>query len=175
MTNPLTSSIDRLSAFGTEVELPKNFILQKEGREAYKFWIIQRGLARYYYAYQDKEVTAWFDMEGDVVGSVYSLAGMGAARETIQLLEDAELVEIPINLIKKEMPDFVALKAELIQFYFLQLENRLKFFQNLDGKARYLSLLAEHPELIQRVPQYLLASFLGMTPESLSRIRSSIS
>ncbi|MEK6480527.1 hypothetical protein WJR50_23490 [Catalinimonas sp. 4WD22] len=132
-------------------------------------------MVRYCYTFQDEEVTAWFDMEGDVVGSVYSLAGLGPSRETIQLLEDAVLIEISLDLIQKEIHDFAALKADLLQYYFLQLENRLKFFQNLDGKARYLSLLSERPELVQRVPQYLLASFLGLKPESLSRIRGSIS
>jgi uncharacterized protein (DUF2461 family) len=55
------------------------------------------------------------------------------------------------------------------------LEKRVKFFQSFDAKQRYQYLLDQKPHFIQRIPQNLLASFFGITPESLSRLRSFVS
>lgn len=160
---------------GKEVEYPKNFILQKEGRMATKFWLLKKGIARYIYNQNDKEYSGWFDFENEIVGSIYSLANLGVANETIQLIEDAELVEFDIRDFNLNDEKFTHLKIQIIQHYFIELEKRVKFFQSFDAKQRYQYLIDHKPHFIQRIPQNLLASFLGITPESLSRIRSSVS
>lgn len=160
---------------GKEVEYPKNFILQKQGKMATKFWFLKKGIARYVYNQNDKEFSGWFDFENEIVGSIYSLANLGVANETIQLIEDAELIEFTISDLDTNDENFKNLKIQIIQYYFIELEKRVKFFQSLDGKQRYQYLVEHKPHFIQRIPQNLLASFLGITPESLSRIRGSVS
>ncbi len=174
MTNGFLEAIDVISKQGITVEYPKHFVLQKRGKQADKFWILRKGLVRYFYQWQEKEFSGWFDMENDIVGSVYSIVGMGPAKETIQLLENSELIEINLEKCHHKIPEFESFKIELLQYYFLELENRIKFFQCLDGKERYHYLLENKPQLVQRVPLRLLASFLGLTPESFSRIRKKI-
>ena len=174
MTDKLTAMLSVLSELGREVSYPKDYILQREGKSATTLWLIKKGLARYFYFHQDKEYSGWFDTEGDVIGSVYSVAGIGPAQETIQLLEDSELKKITLDTIKTSTIDLDAFKAELLQYYFLALESRVKFFQCLEGKERYRYLLEHRPQLVQRVPLKLLSSFIGLTPESLSRIRRTI-
>jgi CRP/FNR family transcriptional regulator, anaerobic regulatory protein len=160
---------------GKEVDYPKNFILQKEGKMAAKFWILKKGIARYIYYQNDKEFSGWFDFENEIVGSIYSLVNLGVANETIQLIEDSALIEFTINDFDIKDENFTHLKIQIIQHYFIELEKRVKFFQSFDAKQRYQYLIDHKPHFIQRIPQNLLASFLGITAESLSRIRSSVS
>ncbi|WP_026999669.1 hypothetical protein [Eisenibacter elegans] len=95
---------------GKEVDYPKNFILQKEGKMATKFWLLKKGIARYIYNQNDKEYSGWFDFENEIVGSIYSLANLGVANETIQLIEDAELIEFDIRYININDEKFIHLK-----------------------------------------------------------------
>ncbi|WP_194778356.1 Crp/Fnr family transcriptional regulator [Pararhodonellum marinum] len=167
--------IPKLKSIGKRVSYPKNFQLVQKGERCQKCWIIEKGIARYMYLQEEQELTGWFDLEGDIVGSVYSLLGLGGAREKIQLVEDAELIEIQLVDIQKDDAYFQNFKMNVMSHYFIEMENRLKLFQSLDGKGRYLYLLENKPQLLQRVPLHMIASFLGLTPESLSRIRSAIS
>ncbi len=160
---------------GKKVFYPKNFQLVRMEEQCHVFWIIEKGIARYIYQEGERELTGWFDMEGDIVGSVYCLLGIGGARENIQLLEDSELIEIQLTDLRQDEAFFQNFKMKVLAHYFIEMENRLKFFQALDGKGRYLYILENKPQLLQRVPLHLIATFLGLTPESLSRIRSSIS
>lgn len=164
-------NISEILSKGREVEYPKNFILQKQGKIATKFWLLKKGIARYIYTHNDKVFSGWFDFENEIVGSIYSLFNLGVANETIQLIEDAELIEFTISDIDINNENFTSLKKQILLHYFIELEKRVKFFQSLDGKQRYQYLVENKPHFIQRIPQNLLASFLGITPESLSRIR----
>jgi CRP/FNR family transcriptional regulator, anaerobic regulatory protein len=167
--------IEKLKDGAAEVSYPKNYLLVKEGMNSKKIWILKKGLARYIYYRNGKEFTGWIDSEGDIVGSVYSTLGYGQARENIQLLEDALLHEINIDSISNDEAEFLVLKSAILEYYFLEMENRVKFFQSLDGRERYSFILKNNPDLIHRVPLKILSTFLGLTPESLSRIRGSIS
>lgn len=167
--------LNPLKNLGKRVSYPKHFQLLNLGDQGAKFWILEKGIARYTYLQQEQEIIGWFDMEGDIVGSVYSLLGLGGAREKIQLVEDADLIEIQLEDLQKDDAYFQHFKLNVMSHYFIEMENRLKFFQALDGKGRYLYLLENKPQLLQRVPLNMIASFIGLTPESLSRIRGSIS
>lgn len=171
----MMEGIEQFIGLGTLVWYPKNYILLKEGQFSSKIWVMKKGIARYIYYKESKEITGWIDLEGDIVGSVFSTVGLGPARETIQLVEDSELHEIPIEPIRKDPALFAEFKNQVLLHYFIELENRVKFFQSLSGKERYAHLLAHRPDLLLRVPLHLLSSYLGLTPESLSRIRGSIS
>jgi hypothetical protein len=70
-------------------------------------------------------------LEGDFVGSIYSLLGFGTARETIQLIEDSVLIEIPIDSVKANQKVFEDFKLQVLEHYFLELELRVKFFQSM--------------------------------------------
>lgn len=166
---------EHLKNNSSAVSYPKNFILLKEGNHCNKIWLLEKGSARYIYYHESKELTGWIDLEGDILGSVYCILGLGAARETIQLMEDSELLEIKVDDIKKDRAVYEDFKISILQHYFIELENRIKLFQSLDGKGRYEYILKRKPDLIQRVPLNILSTYLGMTPESLSRIRSSLS
>ncbi|MFN4000407.1 Crp/Fnr family transcriptional regulator [Algoriphagus sp.] len=164
-----------LKSLGKRVSYPKNFQLVRMEEQCEVFWILEKGIARYIYQEGERELTGWFDMEGDIVGSVYSLLGFGGAREKIQLVEDSDLIEIQLSDLLQDDVFYQSFKMNVLSHYFIEMESRLKFFQALDGKGRYLHILENKPQLLQRVPLNLIASFLGLTPESLSRIRNSIS
>lgn len=167
--------LTKLKSTGKRVFYPKNFQLVRMKDHCEVFWIIEKGIARYIYQEGERELTGWFDMEGDIVGSVYSLLGLGGAREQIQLIEDSELIEIQLSDLQRNVGFYQSFKMNVLSHYFIEMENRLKFFQALDGKNRYLYILENKPQLLQRVPLHMIASFLGLTPESLSRIRNNIS
>ncbi|MDX2279256.1 MAG: hypothetical protein NW218_06690 [Saprospiraceae bacterium] len=163
--------IEKLKGIGKLVSYPKNFLLVKEGRFSNKLWILQTGLARYFYYKEEKEFTGWIDLEGDIVGSMFCTLGLGLPRETIQLIEDSDLYEVVIDDIQKDSAFYMEFKTQILEYYFIELENRIKFFQTLSGKERYEYILDHKPELLQRVPLHIISTYLGMTPESLSRIR----
>lgn len=172
------SFLEELTKAFVEVEYPRNFILYKEGKLVRKIWIVKKGLIGYFFHSKDKEHLAWIDQEGDLIGSVRSI-GMGlTASETCVLLENSELLEIDFESLSSQelVPlDLEKFKNAIFQYYFIAMEDRLKIFQSMDAKARYIHLMNHRPQLLQRVSLQQIASFLGITPETLSRIRSEIS
>ncbi len=171
---------ERLWETSVQTERPAGTHLYREGRVSQSFWLVEKGLARYYYLspQSQKETTAWFDAEGSIAGSVYSLTTQQPAKESLQLLEDSLLCEIPVGALAalgKTFPAAETFKLKIIEHYFFGLEERLKLFQACSAQERYAQLLAGAPHLLQRVPLYHIASFLGIAPETLSRIRAGIS
>lgn len=170
--------LQTLLSFFKEVEYPKNFLLYKEGKASARCWIIKQGVVGYFYQGQQKEHLAWFDLEGDLVISTYSIATAQATRESARLLEDAILYEIDFQSLETRFAnhlDWHRFKNSLYQLYCMHLEDRIRALQSLDAKERYHQLITQKPGLLQRVPLQHIASFLGITPESLSRIRTDFS
>lgn len=156
------------------VILPKKTFLLKEGRICKNIWFINKGLARCFYVKEEKEVSSWFMKEGDVIISVESFFKQQPSYENIQALEDCELFSISyeeLHAIYHEFPEFNFIGRVLTEKYYTLSEQRLFSLRMQRASERYAYLMTHYPEIIQRVPSTFIASYLGITLETLSRIK----
>lgn len=158
-------------------ELSRKEYLLKHGRVSKEICFIEKGLLRCFYFKDDKEVCSWFMKEGDVTIPVKSFFNQRSSNEIIQALEDCILYYITydeLQYIYKTYPEFNFISRVLIEQYYSLSEQRLYSIRMQRSYERYDFLMEQHPDLIQRVQSKYLASYLGITVETLSRIRSKV-
>jgi len=136
---------------------------------------VNSGLFRYYYANAaGEEFTKSFFTEHSVLSSYSAMVEKRASFFSIQALEDAEIEIISYEALLKlfgDYPSWNVLLTTLLQQAFIIKEERELQFLLFDAEQRYLSFLKRFPKLEGRIKQHLIASYLRITPESLSRLR----
>lgn len=160
----------------TEITFPKGHILLKANKVESNVYFIKKGLVRAYIE-RDNEVTFWFGKEGQTVISMKSYVEEQPGYETIELLEDCELYELKTENLKKLFGEDVNIAnwgRKFAENELIKTEERLISKQFKNASERYLDLIKDHPELIQRVQLGHIASYLGITQVSLSRIRAEL-
>ncbi|WP_246062578.1 Crp/Fnr family transcriptional regulator [Mesohalobacter halotolerans] len=80
-----------------------------------------------------------------------------------------------VQRLSKEIPNFTDFNNRLLHNHIRHLQNRIHLLLSATAKDRYLQFIAMYPDILLRVPQSMIASYLGITPESLSRVRKEIS
>jgi CRP-like cAMP-binding protein len=124
-----------------------------------------------------KEITTLFARENDIITSTYALFTQNNSNENVEILENSVLLKINyeefFNLCK-EHHDLLKLYRAIMEKYFLLLEERTLSLQFDSALDRYRKLLSEHPFILQRASLGSVASFLGMSPVTLSRMRAKI-
>ena len=176
--NPLPNDIleDVISCFQL-LEYPKDYLLLKQGRPCKHIWFLARGAVRYFYTDEDgKESNVWFSFDNDVVTDATSFVSQKPSNESIQLIEDSELYAIEYhqiqNLLQKHH-SFALWYISLVEKYYVaQIEDRITDLQFLTAKQRYEKLLVQFPNISNRISLGHIASYLNITQETLSRIRS---
>src|ERR1700712_1811866 len=156
------------------VIVPKKGILLKEGKICKNIYFINKGLARCFYIKEDKEVSSWFMKEGDLIISVESFFAQKPSYENIQAIEECELFSISydeLHVIYHKFPEFNYIARVLTEKYYTLSEQRLFSLRMQRASERYAHLMDQSPEIIQRVPSTFIASYLGITLETLSRIK----
>lgn len=154
-----------------------DFLLRYEQvcRESF---LIEKGIARKYYLTDGREITTEFLFPEDLAISFNSYCLGTPSRECIQALEDCEVSVTDhqgFNELKRRFPILVELDLMLTEYYTMYVENRLFEFHTMDATQRYLLLLEQAPHLLQHVQLTHIASYLGISLETLSRIRAKIS
>lgn len=154
--------------------LKKELILKK-GRIATNIYFIEKGLVRCFYEKNGKEVSSWFMKEGDFIISVDSFFNQKPGNETIQALEDCSVCFInhqELMYMYLHYPEFNFIGRVLTEKYYILCEQRLYSMRMQKAKERYDYLQKSHPELTQRVSAQFIASYLGITMETLSRVKN---
>jgi CRP-like cAMP-binding protein len=167
-------SIQALNGACSTVKIRKGKDLQSIGQTCRTIYFLEKGCARIYYFKGDTDVTEYFAFENSLIARVESLFTGKPSRKGIQILEDAELVAInamALNALYNQYPEIERLFRKITEAGYVETVNRLESLQFHTAEERYNALVQEHPEIIQRVPQKYIASYLGITPVSLSRIR----
>ena len=158
-----------------EIQVPKKHFLLKVGRICHNIYFIQKGLVRCFYIKDDREISSWFMKEGDVIISVDSFFNQTVSYESIQALEDCTLYYINYKDLQDAynyFPEFNFIGRVLTEKYYMLSEHRLHSLRMQRAFEKYQYLLHHFPHLVQRVPSKSIASYLGITEETLSRIRA---
>lgn len=168
--------LDRILKLVLVKEVPAKTILLFEGDIATKLFLVLDGCLRTYFIKENGvEITSQFFVEGQMATSFESAITGTASRRYIDAVEDSILGIIPVKNLENLMREYSPARDHFNRI----LVSRLIYFMNhhasfiLDNpEKRYKKLLQEHPELVSRLPLQYIASYLGITPVSLSRIRA---
>jgi CRP-like cAMP-binding protein len=183
--NPFINRLKEYSDLSTEAEealeqkiqcfhKKKDDFLLKQGQVISGLFLLEKGLVRAYFIKKDKEVNAWFGMENMFIGSILPLYTKTPSFENIQFLEDAIVYSIAVddlNELYKKHPELNIIGRKLAEELCVVLEERITSLHTESAEERYQSLIRTFPDLLQRINLGHIASFLGITQETLSRIR----
>lgn len=172
------SAFEAVLPFLTTKQLAAGEYLLKEGSVCRSIAYIEKGLLRLYYLNNGKEVTNCFCREHTLTASYRSMVTMTASDISIQTLEHSQLIMLSYEALQKlfvtdsfwQQVGRVAIESE-----YLINEKHSRFLRDKSAQERYLEILNSQPDLLQRVPLTALASYLQVSPETLSRIRKKIS
>ena len=156
----------------------KQYILQEGDVSKYAVFV-EKGLLRSY-TINDKgnEQIVQFALEGWWIGDMYSFITGEPARYNIDALENSELVLISntgMEELRRRIPKFLEFSFLQMRNAYIAFERRLSNMVNLTTEESYVKLVQTYPDIVQRVPQHMIASYLGLTPETLSRARKQLS
>ena len=155
--------------------LAKETVIVKEGDFADKTYFIAEGCAMAFYIKDGKDITDWFAFENDFISSINSFFLNIPSPHYIEVLEKSTLLQISranINLLSKEYPEFDQLTKLVITKTMLQQQQRIASMQFETAQMKYENLLKIRPNITQRVALKHIASYIGITLETLSRIRN---
>ncbi len=153
----------------------KPTLIVKEGEYADKTYFIASGAARAYYLKDGKDITDWFAFENDFISSINSFILKVPSPHYIEVLEPSILLAISrahVDRLTMSYPEFGMLGYQIVVKTMLQLQQRIVSIQFETAQQKYDNLLNIRPDITQRVPLTHIASFIGITLETLSRIRN---
>lgn len=183
--NPLIKKFKEYGNLSPEIEaeLSKRIKFQtkqkgdfflKQGQIVSSLFIIETGLVRSFFIKDDKEVNAWFGLENIILGSILPLFYKLPSFENIQFLEQSNIYYITsddLNELYKKYHQMETIGRIMAEEYCKIMEERIMSLHTQSAEQRYQTLLREQPEVSQRVSLGHIASYLGITQETLSRIR----
>jgi CRP-like cAMP-binding protein len=156
----------------------KKDIVVSEGKICSSIYFIESGSLHSYLTDSNGEVhTIQFGFEGYWISDLFSFLSDKPALFTIEALENTQVYSLSkVNFEKacNEIPKFERFFRILIQNAYVHSQQRLAHTFSEDAEQRYLDLIKKQPLISQKVPQYIIASYLGIKPQSLSRIRNKL-
>lgn len=155
-------------------QVPKKFILVEQGQVADELYFINRGLIRLFYRREGDDFTGFLFQEGLFASSYESMISQTPSTQVLETLEPCDLLVMSAERLQQlyqTFPKMNLFARKLLEQRFINAQRVFASFVLDSPEQRYLDFVARHPDLIERVPQHIIASFLGVTPVSLSRIR----
>lgn len=164
-----------VAAMAEPITVAKGGALLKDGERCRHLFYIQKGLLRGYYYENGRDTTNWFAQEGEFATCFYAFIAKEPSFEMIQALEDCELMRLPYDALQNlyiAYPETERIGRLIIENYYTRLEERLLGIRLKTAKERYQHFIDTKPSLLQRATLGQVAAYLGITPETLSRIRA---
>jgi CRP-like cAMP-binding protein len=165
----------KLSNSSKVLILPKGEVLVREGQYSDKTFFIFSGCARAYYLKDGKDISDWFAFDNDFISSINSFFLNVPSPHFIELLEDSILLEISridVEKLSDDYNDFERLSKIVVTKTMLQQQERISSMQFHSAEQKYNNILSIRPDITQRIPLTHIASYIGITLETLSRIRN---
>lgn len=148
------------------------------GEEFHHILFVKKGLLRQYYIDEKgKESILHFAPENWLILDRASSFFHQPSKYDIEALEDTTVIIITpddIVQIAKKNPDFAVFNQNLLHRHIYTLQKRITMLQAFSAEQRYLDFIKTYPDILMRVPQSMVASYLGITPETLSRVRKDL-
>ena len=173
--NPLSKEAEQaIAEISDIITIKKNKDLQTIGHTCKTIYFITKGVARIYYFKDGIDITEQFFFENNIIARIESLFTGKPSRKAIQILEDAEIIAINSTQLFKlydTFPEIERLFRKIFEAAYVETVNRIEGIQFHSAEERYNALVNEAPNVLMRVPLKHVASYLGITQVSLSRIR----
>lgn len=171
----LQNTMDKLASIWEEISYPKGFILLTKDKIERDVYLIKQGIARAYIEADGRDITIWFGQEDDIIISAQGYVNGEKGYETIELLEDSVLYKMNLKRLHELYQQDIEVcnwARQFIEKEFVGTEHHLISSLSMTATERYLRLMKEKPEILQRVQLRHIASYLGISSEHLSRIRA---
>ncbi|QJB30641.1 Crp/Fnr family transcriptional regulator [Chitinophaga oryzae] len=160
------------------VSYPKNQVLEEEGKvPGYLYFVISGFVRLFHYNDKGDEITSHINCPPGFITSYTNFIDQTRSEENLESITECELLRITkthLDLLTQQSPAFKDFSILVFQQSLSYNEKRSKELATLSAEERYLKLINEQPEILHHVPMQYIASFLGMNPKSLSRIRRQI-
>lgn len=172
-----TAVLEQVKPFIKERHLEKNEFLLQADTVSRKISFVRRGACIKYRTKEGKEEVTEFYLEGMLTGDYVSFIKHEPAEHYIRAMEDSDVEEISyedLQYLYKMHPLMERAGRILSEDIYCKVITRMLSYQNDSPEVRYRNLVEQRPELFGRVPQYLIASYLGVTPVGLSKIRKRV-
>lgn len=166
-----------ISSYFKPKKITKGEVLLRAGSQCNFMSFIQSGIVRIFVQLPEKEVTQWLSTPGYFLTDIASFLFQTSARWNMQALTDGEILTISLEDYQKmarEIPKWHELEKLFIAKCFVTIEERVFGFLSLSAEERYQLFFEHNKELFLQVPLQYIASMLGMTPETFSRIRKKL-
>lgn len=155
----------------------KKELLHNEGTVCNHLFLIEKGIARSFYYKDGKDITAHFAIENGTITAIDSFIQRKNSRYNIELLEDSEIISIShqdMHDLLQEKPQYEKYIRIFLEQIYIDLAERIEDLLFHTAKERYDKLVENTPNLLQRVNLKHIASYIGITQETLSRIRTQV-
>jgi CRP-like cAMP-binding protein len=174
----ISSELEKeINAISKPLSFSKGETLMRIDERCNSLYFIEKGLLRGYYFQDGKEITNWFAQEEEFATCFYAFIACKPSFEILQALEDCELTELNYTALQqlyKSFPATERIGRLITENYYIKLEERILNLQFKTAKERYHKLVSSKPSLLQRASLGQIASYLGITQETLSRIRAEV-
>ncbi|CAL2082364.1 Crp/Fnr family transcriptional regulator [Tenacibaculum sp. 190524A05c] len=157
------------------IEYPAKTNLQEIGKVCNSIYFVEKGVARTYYYKDGKDITYWIVTENDFVGAMGSFFTREPSNKLVETIEPCILWKFDFDKLEElfKVNQELERSARLFSYYGIGLlEKRADSLHFNTAKERYDIMLQKQPDLLKRVPLGMVASYLGITQETLSRIRA---
>lgn len=158
-------------------EYKKGDLLLQEGEISHNLIIVGKGMVRQFYYKNKKDVTEHFSYEGCIVICIESTLKQEPTRLMVEALEDCIVYEVPYNkfmTLTEISWEINLFYRKILEFSLIVSQVKADAWRFETAHERYIRLMNTHPEVVKRAPMAHIASYLLMTPETLSRVRSGV-
>lgn len=170
----LENFVDSASRFLLPARIERGTLLHRSGTVCRDLFIVHEGVCRSFYYRGGLDVTSHFTVDYGIISAIDSLLTRAPSKYSIEVLEDARVSRISIEGYEKFLltnPQHERSARQLTQAIYLELADRVESILFHRAEERYRALTTRHPDIVNRVNLGHIASFLGISPETLSRIR----
>jgi CRP-like cAMP-binding protein len=177
LTDLCDEAVVFLNQKSEQLSFLKNEVLLGFEENCHYLYFVDKGFLRGYYYLDAKEITTWFSQEGEFATCFYAFISRKPSVESIQAIEDTTVTRISYEALQEVyrlFPETERVGRLITEAYYLKLEERFLSIQFKSAKERYQHLLDTKPSLLHRAALGQIASYLGISQETLSRMRADL-